>query len=129
LLALCLLAVLWGTTAFVPLPYVTYYPGPTVDILAARDGEETVQVEGHEAYYDDGELRMTTVYVSTPQEDVTLPELLRAYFDPDAAVAALGVLKIALGWPLQLAALGTMVWLLSRNRTPVTPAGGDATPA
>ena len=29
---------------------------------------------------------MTTVYVSTPQEDVTLPELLRAYFDPDAAV-------------------------------------------
>lgn len=86
LLALCLLAVLWGTAAFVPLPYVTYYPGPTVDILAARDGEETVQVDGHEAYYDDGELRMTTVYVSTPQEDVTLPELLRAYFDPDAAV-------------------------------------------
>lgn len=40
--------------------------------------------------------------------------------DPDTAVAALGVLKIALGWPLQLAALGGMVWLLSRNRTPVT---------
>jgi hypothetical protein len=45
--------------------------------------------------------------------------------DPDAAVAALGVLKIVLGWPLQLAALGLMVWLLSRNRTPVAdqPAG------
>jgi hypothetical protein len=40
--------------------------------------------------------------------------------DPDAAVAALGVLKIVLGWPLQLAALGSMVWLLSRNRTPVS---------
>lgn len=46
--------------------------------------------------------------------------------DPDAAVAALGVLKIVLGWPLQLAALGSMVWLLSRNRTPVAP---DATTA
>ena len=46
--------------------------------------------------------------------------------DQDAAVAALGVLKVALGWPLQLAALGSMVWLLSRNRTPVAP---DATPA
>jgi hypothetical protein len=46
--------------------------------------------------------------------------------DPDAAVAALGVLKIVLGWPLQLAALGAMVWLLSRNRTPVAP---DASPA
>ena len=44
--------------------------------------------------------------------------------DPDAAVAALGVLKIVFGWPLQLAALGAMVWLLSRNRTPVSqPAG------
>lgn len=86
LLALCLLAVLWATAAFVPLPYVTYYPGPTVDILAEADGDEIVQVTGHEAHYDDGGLRMTTVYVSTPQEDVTLPELLRAYFDPDAAV-------------------------------------------
>lgn len=86
LLALCLLGVLWGTAAFVPLPYVTYYPGPTVDILGESDGDETVQVTGHEAYYDDGELRMTTVYVSQPEEDVTLPELLRAYFDPDAAV-------------------------------------------
>jgi hypothetical protein len=46
--------------------------------------------------------------------------------DPDTAVAALGVLKIVLGWPLQLAALGSMVWLLSRNRTPVAP---DAAPA
>ena len=46
--------------------------------------------------------------------------------DPDAAVAALWVLKIALGWPLQLAALASMIWLLSRNRTPVEP---DAAPA
>jgi len=86
LLALCLLAVLWGTAAFVPLPYVTYYPGPTVDILGESDGDETVQVTGHKAYYDEGELRMTTVYVSQPEDDVSLPELLRAYFDPDAAV-------------------------------------------
>ncbi|HEY0642187.1 MAG TPA: DUF3159 domain-containing protein, partial [Nocardioides sp.] len=39
--------------------------------------------------------------------------------DPDAAVAALGVLKIVLGWPLQLAALAAMVWLLARNHTPI----------
>jgi len=41
--------------------------------------------------------------------------------DAGAAVAALGVLKIALGWPLQLAALGAMVWLLGRNHTPLAP--------
>ncbi len=86
LLALSLLAVLWGAAVFVPLPYVTYRPGPTVDILAEADGEETVQVTGHKAYYDDGELRMTTVFVSSPEERVGLTELLRAYFDPDKAV-------------------------------------------
>ncbi|GAB3029765.1 hypothetical protein GCM10011376_13970 [Nocardioides flavus (ex Wang et al. 2016)] len=86
MLALCLLAVLWASAVFVPLPYVTYYPGPTVDILAESDAGEIVRVDGREAYHDDGELRMTTVYVSTPQEDVTLPELMQAYFDPDAAV-------------------------------------------
>ena len=41
--------------------------------------------------------------------------------DADTAVAVLGVLKIALGWPLQLAALGAMVWLLGRNHTPMQP--------
>jgi hypothetical protein len=49
---------------------------------------------------------------------------------PDTAVAALGVLKIAMGWPLQLAALAAMSWMLGRNHTPlqqeqpVSPASG-----
>jgi hypothetical protein len=41
-------------------------------------------------------------------------------------VAALGILKIAMGWPLQLAALAAMVWVLSRDRTPVQEAPADA---
>jgi hypothetical protein len=41
--------------------------------------------------------------------------------DADTAVAILGVLKIAMGWPLQLAALGAMAWVLGRDRTPVGP--------
>lgn len=41
--------------------------------------------------------------------------------DPDAAVAALGISKLAMGWPLQLASLALMVWLLARNATPVRP--------
>ena len=40
------------------------------------------------------------------------------WMDQDSAVAALGVAKLAMGWPLQLAALAAMVWLLSRNKTP-----------
>ncbi len=41
--------------------------------------------------------------------------------DADTVVATLGILKIALGWPLQLAALAGMAWVLGRDRTPVTP--------
>lgn len=38
-----------------------------------------------------------------------------------SAVAILGVLKIAMGWPLQIAALSTMAWLLRRDATPLSP--------
>lgn len=40
--------------------------------------------------------------------------------EPRSAVAALGFSKVLMGWPLQLAALAVMVWMLTRNRTPVT---------
>ncbi|MFF5206948.1 DUF3159 domain-containing protein [Streptosporangium sp. NPDC000396] len=40
----------------------------------------------------------------------------------DDAVAELGILKIAMGWPLQVASLAAMVWLLARGRTPVQAA-------
>lgn len=46
--------------------------------------------------------------------------------DPQTAVALLGVLKIVLGWPLQIAALGAMAWLLGRNHTPIRPDGSAA---
>lgn len=54
-----------------------------------------------------------------------------AAMNPDAAVATLGLMKIGLGWPLQLAALAAMVWLLGRNHTPITdgsPAPAPPTP-
>ncbi|WP_433500493.1 DUF3159 domain-containing protein [Sphaerimonospora sp. CA-214678] len=34
-------------------------------------------------------------------------------------VTALGIAKIALGWPLQVAGLAAMVWVLARGRTPI----------
>lgn len=54
---------------------------------------------------------------------VQLPIYLggRAAEDADPYIAALGVSKLIMGWPLQIAALGGMVWLLARDRTPVNP--------
>ena len=48
--------------------------------------------------------------------------------EADTAIAALAVLKIGLGWPLQLAALAAMVWLLGRNHTPISQPPQPTTP-
>lgn len=73
--------------ALMPLPFVVYAPGYTVDVLAKdQDGSEIIQVDGHETYRDDGELRMTTVLVTAPQTDKHLFELMAAWLDPDDAV-------------------------------------------
>lgn len=53
----------------------------------------------------------------------------RAADDADPYVAALGIAKVAMGWPLQLSALAVMVWLLARDHTPVEesmPAAGGS---
>jgi len=54
---------------------------------------------------------------------VQLPIYLagRAADDAGPMVAALGITKIAMGWPLQIAGLAGMAWLLARNHTPVQP--------
>jgi hypothetical protein len=52
---------------------------------------------------------------------VQLPVYLAGTAADDAGpmVVVLGVCKIVMGWPLQVAALAGMAWLLARNRTPV----------
>lgn len=48
----------------------------------------------------------------------------KGWWHADSAVSALGISKIIMGWPLQIAALAAILWLLSRNRTPVAPDAG-----
>ncbi|WP_182523925.1 YlbL family protein [Nocardioides dongkuii] len=87
LVALPLLLLLVVLAFTLPLPYATYAPGLTVDVLGESEkGEEIIEVSGHEAYRDDGEVRMTTVFVSLPEADKRLPELLGAWLDDDEAV-------------------------------------------
>jgi hypothetical protein len=53
--------------------------------------------------------------------------------DAGTAVGALGVLKVVMGWPVQLLALAAMSWLLGRNHTPLAAwqggSGGAVSPA
>ncbi len=49
-----LVAALLLLSAFMPLPYVIYRPGLTVNVLGEEQGREIVQVDGAESYYDGG---------------------------------------------------------------------------
>ncbi len=82
-----LVAVLLALAAFAPLPYVTYRPGGTLDVLGnAEDGKEIIQVQGHQTYRDAGQLRMTTVIVSQPKQKNSLLELMATWLNGDNAV-------------------------------------------
>lgn len=69
-----------------PVPYVRYEPGTTLDLLSESEGEERIQVTGRRAYHDGGELRMTTIYATPPGDDIRFGEALAAWVDPDQAV-------------------------------------------
>lgn len=90
--AVPLLVALWVGAALLPVPYVTFHPGLTVDVLSEDGGTERIEVEGHEAHHPDdgGELRMTTVSVTPPRERVTILEALQAWWSPDESVEPYG---------------------------------------
>ncbi|HZJ07577.1 MAG TPA: S16 family serine protease [Nocardioidaceae bacterium] len=86
ILACALLVALFAVATFLPVPYVTMSPGPTVDVLAETEGEEIVQIDGQRTYPTDGNLELTTVSVTAPGKELSLPQVLAAWFDKTRAV-------------------------------------------
>lgn len=69
-----------------PLPYVRYQPGVTVDLLSETKGDERIEVTGHKVYRDDGELRMLTIMATPPKTRITLMTAMSAWLSPDDSV-------------------------------------------
>ncbi|KRB75014.1 hypothetical protein ASE01_16740 [Nocardioides sp. Root190] len=91
LIAVCiagpLALILGGIALSVPLPYASYSPGPTFDILGKdADEAEFVQVDGQKVYYDEGQIRFTTVIATSNGDRLTLGDALARWLDPDKAV-------------------------------------------
>lgn len=87
ILAVPLLLALAAAAAFESLPYVTYRPGLTVDVLSDNDeGDPIIAVEGKPTYEDDGQLRMTTVFVSQRDAHNHLFELMKDWISPSRAI-------------------------------------------
>jgi len=86
IIAVPLLLALWVAALWLPLPYVTYAPGLTVDVLGQERDQEIIQVSGAQTYRDDGQLRMTTVYVTQPEARVSLLQVMEAWISDEDAV-------------------------------------------
>jgi PDZ domain-containing protein len=86
LLALGLIVVgaVLGMTA--NAPFVSFRPGPTVNVLGPNGDKQIISVTGHKTYRDDGALRLVTVYVTQPADKIGLFSALLGWADPDTAV-------------------------------------------
>jgi Lon-like protease len=70
-----------------PLPYTTYAPGPTIDVLSAPQGKEIIQLpDGQKTYRDNGQLRMVTVSVTPRDSNLNLYQVMGAWLDHSDAV-------------------------------------------
>jgi Lon-like protease len=85
-IAVPLTAVLMIAALVLPIPYVLYQPGTTVDVLSEAGGKERIQITGHKAYHDGGELRMVTIYVTNPGDEISLATALWGWWNRDDAV-------------------------------------------
>jgi PDZ domain-containing protein len=86
LLAVPLFVALGLYMAVAGLPYVTYAPGLTINVLGDNGDKPIISVQGHRTFHDDGQLRMTTVSVTQRDARLDLFTLLRTWFARDDAV-------------------------------------------
>lgn len=86
IMVFCLLLALLAVAAFLPVPYVTMNPGPTVNVLGRTSDKPIIAVKGHRSYPTHGDLRLTTVSVTNPNSKIRLGDALAAWFDRTRAV-------------------------------------------
>ena len=80
-------ALLLAVLTFVPLPYTIDRAGPTFDVLASHDGTTLLNLTGVTTYPATGQLRVTTVAVSSGSHGhLPFGAVLGAWLSPDSAV-------------------------------------------
>ena len=85
--ATVLLGLMLLVASFVPLPYLTFAPGPVYNTLGKVEGTSLVTISGRQTYDVSGELDMTTVReFGGPEQGVYLADAIRAWLDPAVTV-------------------------------------------
>jgi PDZ domain-containing protein len=86
--AICALPVvaLLATAAFAPLPFSLAQPGLTANVLGENKGTPVISISGAPARRTSGQLRMTTIEATGPDQNVSLSDVIDAWFATDQAV-------------------------------------------
>jgi PDZ domain-containing protein len=85
-LAVPLFVALGFVLALTGLPFVTYAPGPSINVLGDSGDKPIIGIQGHRVYRDDGQLRMTTVSVTERNARLDLFTLMKTWFSKVDAV-------------------------------------------
>ncbi|MBK3642218.1 MULTISPECIES: YlbL family protein [Streptomyces] len=87
-LAVCALPVvaLIATAVFAPLPFSLAQPGMTANVLGENKGTPVITISGAKTRTTSGQLRMTTIEATNPDTQVSLGDVLSAWFATDRAV-------------------------------------------
>ena len=82
------LAVVLGSAGLLlPAQYVVESPGPTFNTLGSAGGKDIIQINGRQSYPTDGELDLTTVYVSGgPSTDISIFQAVAGWLDTSDVV-------------------------------------------
>lgn len=75
-----LFVALAAVVSLVPVPFVSWSAGSTVNLFEPVDGEPRVDIQGVTTYPTTGQLRLTTVSVTRADSQLTLPEALLSYW-------------------------------------------------
>ncbi|MFE9440912.1 S16 family serine protease [Streptomyces sp. NPDC006602] len=86
--AVCALPVvaLLATAGFAPLPFSLTRPGLTANVLGENKDTPVITISGAPTRETTGQLRMTTIEATNPDTDVSLGDVLDAWFATDQAV-------------------------------------------
>lgn len=86
--AVCALPVvaLIATAAFAPLPFSLAQPGMTANVLGENKGTAVITISGAATRETSGQLRMTTIEATGPDQHVSLGDVIDSWFRTDQAV-------------------------------------------
>jgi PDZ domain-containing protein len=76
------LVIALSLVTLIPVPFVSFSPGPTEDTLGRADDKPVIEVTGYQVYPTAGKLDLTTVSVTSPNRRLTLPQAMRNWLDP-----------------------------------------------